>query len=726
MFSISPFSLSSSLLLFSLLLLSSPLFSSPYPSPPHLGHQMGVGASQCRESFPARAQLTAISSEEKVEGQDAYSAVLSSNFGVATSQQDVDAIEHIALPLCLRLMKNNLWTGNFTGFVGFVLHHLESSARADDSALSIDDVTRGSAGLFIIRVVVRHLVASLKGTGLVTQLEGDPDRARVACRVLVPAQEFSSVQSSRRDSESSVSSASFHTTRLLALLQQIITTRLTTQSLQLHLEAISLFLVLASSSLYHPQSHTQLVLVDHLITEERSAQRLFIGLHSILVDMRAADLEAEDDSIVKGIANILALPFQVMRRSDHAEQQAKASWAELETRTTLLILVLFHHQPNDGANFFAPVLCASEPKLTTQPRSTAWFLWKDTEEDDSGSKDAEPARLSFHLLADGIIRMVPRLSGSLLALVWLYHNAVFRSYVLDDAERLRQLVLHALSVLNNDTCFASDHGSALIALLLTLSSDERFATQLLTTLVGEDAPWHTERDLESASLLSLLISVMLRCLNQNWRVNKDQMIHQSILAILCNVAPHIQHLDLYVCQRLIRLLHSLVRQFFRQCTTANTTALEQHREELRETVKLLHCLLKIINIITISNTRANVDMMYTLLINKQDIIDLRRHNLFSPEVDNLHSAITFCEVKLTQARPPGSLSSSKLQRDLEMAIDQLPHELLKATRAHRYVYEEKNTATAQVLLSQRVWRAVVSEANLFQMDHGYPLLHELD
>lgn len=64
---------------------------------------------------------------------------------------------------------------------------------------------------------------------------------------------------------------------------------------------------------------------------------------------------------------------------------------------------------------------------------------------------------------------------------------------------------------------SSDHAIAIAAIFLILSGKHVFHEHLHSQCIGEDAEWHTERDMDVANLASLLFSIMLRRLCQNWR-----------------------------------------------------------------------------------------------------------------------------------------------------------------------------------------------------------------
>ena len=70
------------------------------------------------------------------KGAEVFQDLFQTCFGVATSQAHVEILEHIALPLCLKLMKNNLWTKNFSSFLEQTLDKVDAI-----TSKPIDDVT---------------------------------------------------------------------------------------------------------------------------------------------------------------------------------------------------------------------------------------------------------------------------------------------------------------------------------------------------------------------------------------------------------------------------------------------------------------------------------------------------------------------------------------------------------------------------------------------------------
>lgn len=118
-------------------------------------------------------------------------------------RQDVDQLEHAALPFCLRLMKNNLWTCNLPNFIQTILPLLEEIETRDPDTITTcvlsniychcfilhnfnwlltnphvdytprSNANRCNAGLFIFRVILKHMIASHKGPNFLTQVKFD-------------------------------------------------------------------------------------------------------------------------------------------------------------------------------------------------------------------------------------------------------------------------------------------------------------------------------------------------------------------------------------------------------------------------------------------------------------------------------------------------------------------------------------------------------------------------
>ena len=230
-----------------------------------------------------------------------------------------------------------------------------------------DEAIEAANGLFIVRVALHHMIASHKGAGFLTQLESNTESARAIFqtiadslpkrhhnrkptgprtpatpqgfhspgRVLLPHQtsvhpQLSSVPSTPAASRvataptassphtpAQTTSASPHkinTLRLLAALQRTLTRRLTTPTLLLRLEAVNTLLVLGSIQLYAKRQQPpppSLVLVQSVVARQADAHALFESLHQLLIDMRTADAKADSENLLRDIAHLFTLPFQV-------------------------------------------------------------------------------------------------------------------------------------------------------------------------------------------------------------------------------------------------------------------------------------------------------------------------------------------------------------------------------------------------------------------------------
>eukprot|EP01147_Barroeca_monosierra_P004217 gene4217-8477_t len=706
---------------------------------------MGAGVSLDRGSIPADRALSRLCSEEKLGKDDpAFADILNCNFGTTTSQQDVDQLEHAALPFCLRLMKNNLWTCNLPNFIQTILPLLEEIETRDPDTITTSNANRCNAGLFIFRVILKHMIASHKGPNFLTQVEGDVSKARAAQKSLLDGY-------FKRNTPSDDPSYSFNVCRILMSLCHIVEKRLTSATLTLHLEAISTLLVFASTQLYQPEIPSPFGVIDALIIPEEDAQSLCKALHDILIEMTIADTQYQTENILQEMTSLFSIPFQIMANSANYQH----SWMELETRTALLILILFYRGPimtstlcknrslhacickfdflfcnslqasdlgDENFNYFYAMLSNAQTSTHGSVRIQRESNVYDRKNNIGDQKHFEAPEFSFHLLAITMTRLVLQPAGAFLAYTWLLHNLSFQAFLLGNPDTFRSFMLQCMKSLDCENV-SSDHAIAIAAIFLILSGKHVFHEHLHSQCIGEDAEWHTERDMDVANLASLLFSIMLRRLCQNWRRDRDEAVHRFFLSVMVNMAPHMQHLDLYVCQRLLRLLHSLIRQYFQLQAKIDTSVDFQASirnednddlEAFAETSCFIHIMLNVI---------------YNILrYNKHDIASLYRQELFPPVIQFLHIvsnlAIMYCDMKLSQCAPAEKQTSSSVQHSLQHTISMFPSDLLKPIPVHQYIFEEDTSPQALSEHFLRIWRCVVQTANIFPVDHGYPLLHK--
>jgi hypothetical protein len=148
----------------------------------------------------------------------------------------------------------------------------------------------------------------------------------------------------------------------------------------------------------------------------------------------------------------------------------------------------------------------------------------------------------------------------LLLYFLVYDNRAFMEMCLTQARPADWLLPVLLAVYNSDVLLP-DTLYVLLTLLMHVSQDGTWNTMLHRTHVR--APWYRERILGDITLGSLMIAVLVRCVQKNMLSSKDLFVTRGCLAVLANTAPSYSYLHPYAAQRLVYLVSNLSRRVCR-------------------------------------------------------------------------------------------------------------------------------------------------------------------
>ncbi|GMH60070.1 hypothetical protein TrLO_g2222 [Triparma laevis f. longispina] len=97
-------------------------------------------------------------------------------------------------------------------------------------------------------------------------------------------------------------------------------------------------------------------------------------------------------------------------------------------------------------------------------------------------------------------------------------------------------------------------GYVIIIILLKLSSEYSFPSDLFNRIKLENVPWYLERSLKNINLGSLLILVLLRLITCNLNRWNDVYLLENTVAVMLNLRKSIKNLHPYTCERLVKVL----------------------------------------------------------------------------------------------------------------------------------------------------------------------------
>jgi dymeclin len=174
---------------------------------------------------------------------------------------------------------------------------------------------------------------------------------------------------------------------------------------------------------------------------------------------------------------------------------------------------------------------------------------------------------------------------------------------------------------------------------------------------------YVERPLNEISLGGLLIAVVLRTIQFNMTRMRDKYLHTNCLAALANMSSQFQHLHNYVAQKIVALFHLLARKHARtldllqqqskheqqQQTTSNLTKNPQltdiqnneYVQDLSIIEDVMRMVLEIINSCLTHTLRHNINLIYTLLYNRDVFDSYRTHPNFQDILQNIDMVKSF-------------------------------------------------------------------------------------
>ncbi len=147
----------------------------------------------------------------------------------------------------------------------------------------------------------------------------------------------------------------------------------------------------------------------------------------------------------------------------------------------------------------------------------------------------------------------------------------------------------------------------------------------------------------------LLVAVVLRTIQFNMTRMRDKYLHTNCLAALANMSSQFQNLHTYVTQRIVSLFNLLARkhsktldliqqQSKQQTTTTNNSnddILNEYVQDLTIIEDVMRMVLEIINSCLTHTLRHNINLIYTLLYNRDIFENYRTHPSFQDVLQNI-------------------------------------------------------------------------------------------
>ncbi len=147
----------------------------------------------------------------------------------------------------------------------------------------------------------------------------------------------------------------------------------------------------------------------------------------------------------------------------------------------------------------------------------------------------------------------------------------------------------------------------------------------------------------------LLVAVVLRTIQFNMTRMRDKYLHTNCLAALANMSSQFQNLHTYVSQRIVSLFNLLARKHSKTLdliqqhsaqqqeitNTTNEDLLNEYVQDLTIIEDVMRMVLEIINSCLTHTLRHNINLIYTLLYNRDIFENYRTHPSFQDVLQNI-------------------------------------------------------------------------------------------
>ncbi|CAF0810057.1 unnamed protein product [Adineta steineri] len=376
----------------------------------------------------------------------------------------------------------------------------------------------------------------------------------------------------------------------------------------------------------------------------------------------------------------------------------------LANQSIHLILILSNHFTNDAHR---------------NPYRLALLHFTDTQDSPTNLPDSEPLpwfSVDYRRLYDVLCQTVHTDQSTLLLYMLLHRNQHFKAYVISRTN-IDQIVLPVLRVIYAATERNSHHIYMSLIILLILSEDDYF-NKTIHDIKLKKLTWYTERSLNEISLGGLLVAVVLRTIQFNMTRMRDKYLHTNCLAALANMSSQFQNLHTYVSQRIVSLFNLLARKHSKtldhiqqqssQQQTSNDDVLNEYVQDLTIIEDVMRMVLEIINSCLTHTLRHNINLIYTLLYNRNIFENYRTHPSFQDVLQNIDTIIVYFADKVDKLE---QRSTEYVKEALEMGAKQFPMDRLKKFPELKFKYVEEEQP--EDFFVPYVWTLVYKSCNLY-------------
>lgn len=141
------------------------------------------------------------------------------------------------------------------------------------------------------------------------------------------------------------------------------------------------------------------------------------------------------------------------------------------------------------------------------------------------------------------------------------------------------------------------------------------------------------------------MAVVLRTIQFNMTRMRDKYLHTNCLAALANMSSQFQNLHTYVSQKVVSLFNLLARKHsktldhIQQQSSVETSGINEqlndYVQDLTIIEDVMRMVLEIINSCLTHTLRHNINLIYTLLYNRDIFENYRTHPSFQDVLQNI-------------------------------------------------------------------------------------------
>jgi len=260
----------------------------------------------------------------------------------------------------------------------------------------------------------------------------------------------------------------------------------------------------------------------------------------------------------------------------------------------------------------------------------------------------------------------------------------------------------------------------ILTVLLMLTQDPGFAADVQALGVRK-AAFYRECPLAGVTMGTLVVAVLVRAVRRNLAGGRDLYMHTNCLATLANLAPHLQGLSGYACQRLFSLFGSLSRVYLRHLEAATGgTPSEEARRNAAIFEDFLRTLLEVFNVLILRRLTSNPHFVYGLLHAQQAFEPLQGLPQFQHLMENVNTALDFFNLRLDGLISSGAATTSEVMlHAVEAECSTWHTKGLREIQDPHFTYEQEDNA--QDFFVPYVWRLLIERGGL-PVDRGLVIL----